>query len=466
MVWHDKTAMLQRFRVFDPSGEVYTGDAEIVANAFAKGDQARPSVAALSTKEFVAVWQSDGQDGDGGGIFGRRFDANGQPTGGEFQVSSYTKTDQIRPDVAADGKGGFVVAWDSNGQDGDEEGIFAQRFAPGAKKAGKEFGVNVHTDLSQRNPAVAAHKDGTFAVAWEAYKQPGGSDLDVMARCWDAGGKALSSEVMVNTTTKYKQMEPDIASMPDGGWYVVWMSLAEDGDGYGVYGQKLDAKCKKSGKPMLLNTHTKGEQSFPSVISDGLGQLVVAWQSSTNPGLKTGYYSVYSQRLDASGNLVAGEQKVSDGSQVQWRPQLAMAADGQYLAGWQYSDTAAKSWRLRVAAHVPQWPAPRWRLGRGASKSRTELALAARPDGVALALWRADGLDGDGGTIVARRTRISTCAPGACVCEPHSARCDGDKAVSCDPVGAKQTSVDCAASKSVCRFGQCVVCAQGKCTAK
>ena len=49
--------------------------------------------------------------------------------GNEFQVNTYTPNNQLFPAVAADSDGNFVVAWQSEGQDGSSNGVFAQRFA-------------------------------------------------------------------------------------------------------------------------------------------------------------------------------------------------------------------------------------------------------------------------------------------------------------------------------------------------
>ena len=49
--------------------------------------------------------------------------------GSEFRVNTYTTNYQDGPTVSADGNARFVVVWSSYGQDGDNEGVFAQRFA-------------------------------------------------------------------------------------------------------------------------------------------------------------------------------------------------------------------------------------------------------------------------------------------------------------------------------------------------
>ena len=44
---------------------------------------------------------------------------------GEFQVNTYTTSEQSDPSIAALSDGGFVVTWTSLGQDGHDRDIYA-----------------------------------------------------------------------------------------------------------------------------------------------------------------------------------------------------------------------------------------------------------------------------------------------------------------------------------------------------
>src|SRR4029079_14340491 len=65
----------------------------------------------------------------GYGIFAQRYNAAGTAQlPREFRVNTYTSSSQLLHAVAADASGDFVVAWQSSGQDGDGDGIYAQRY--------------------------------------------------------------------------------------------------------------------------------------------------------------------------------------------------------------------------------------------------------------------------------------------------------------------------------------------------
>jgi hypothetical protein len=86
-----------------------------------------PQVACDSAGNFVVVWQGNMQDGSYFGAFGQRYASDGSPLGTEFRVNAYTTYTQRFPDVAFSSNGEFLVAWESDGQDGSSYGIFGQR---------------------------------------------------------------------------------------------------------------------------------------------------------------------------------------------------------------------------------------------------------------------------------------------------------------------------------------------------
>ena len=99
---------------------------EFQVNTYTTLSQTQSQVTLDDSGRFVVVWMS--ADAWNYGIFGQRYDNAGNAVGGEFQVNTYTTSEQWRPDVAADADGDFVVVWQSGDQDGSSWGVFAQRF--------------------------------------------------------------------------------------------------------------------------------------------------------------------------------------------------------------------------------------------------------------------------------------------------------------------------------------------------
>jgi hypothetical protein len=110
------------FSISDIYYQVYDGAGHAVgaigqANVDSGGGRYDAAVAALSDGGFVITWQ--GGDGDGNGIFGRRFGFDGSALDQhEFAVSQLRAGDQSAPDVAALANGGFATAWIDSAADG------------------------------------------------------------------------------------------------------------------------------------------------------------------------------------------------------------------------------------------------------------------------------------------------------------------------------------------------------------
>ena len=157
--------------------------AEFQVNTYTTGRQALPSVSVSPAGGFVVAWASEFGDGNAYGTFARRFDAAGSPLGSDFVVNTYTLGDQygLSGQVAHDARGNFVVSWISTGQDGSSYGSFAQRFSASGARRGAEFRVNTYTTGSQIRPASASDAVGNFLVTWDSAGQDG-SDNGVFAQ--------------------------------------------------------------------------------------------------------------------------------------------------------------------------------------------------------------------------------------------------------------------------------------------
>jgi Ca2+-binding RTX toxin-like protein len=99
---------------------------EFIVNTLTDGGQGDPSLAALPTGGFVAVYESAGE------IRGQVFDAFGARVGDEFVVTTSTSGVQSIPKVTALADGRFVVTWadSSSSHSDDDVGVRQQVFDP------------------------------------------------------------------------------------------------------------------------------------------------------------------------------------------------------------------------------------------------------------------------------------------------------------------------------------------------
>jgi hypothetical protein len=304
---------------------------EFHVNTYTSSYQSRQAVGMDGDGDFVVAWMSDGQDGDSGGIFAQRFDSSGSAVGAEFQVNALTTKGQSWPVVGMDGDGDFVVVWESYGQDGDSWGIFAQRYDSSGSAVGAEFLVNTDTTSSQASAAVGMDGDGDFVVVWRSWRQ-GGPQYGILAQRYDSSGSAVGAEFLVNTYTTSSQIRPDVGMDGDGDFVVAWESYGQDGDGWGIFAQRYDSSGAALGAEFQVNTYETDMQSQPAVGMDGDGDFVVVWESYGQDGSDWG---IFAQRYDSSGSAVGAEFQVSTYT-TSWQtwPAVGMDGDGDFVVVW------------------------------------------------------------------------------------------------------------------------------------
>jgi len=327
---------------YDAEGN--TQGAEFRINTRTASAQQDPSVTGLAGGGFVVTWESYyDQDGDGSGVYGRRYDAQGNAQGTEFLINTETQNWQADPSVTALSNGGFVVTWDSwgqdgsrdLGQDGSRDGVYGQRYDANGNPQGTEFQVNQYTADWQRDSSVTGLAGGGFVVAWSSWQQDG-SDYGVYARHYDAEGNPQGAEFQANTETENRQYDSSVTGLADGGFVVTWESYGQDGGGWDVYGQRYDATGDAQGTEFLINTETEDFQTDPSVTALSSGGFVVTWVSWGQDG-----EFIYGRRYDAQGTAQGGEFRVSTETGMrswQYIPSMTGLADGGFVVTWQSGD--------------------------------------------------------------------------------------------------------------------------------
>jgi len=306
---------------------------EFRVNTYTTGNQQSYGIRLVSADaagDFVVVWTSYRQDGHREGVFGQRYDSVGAPLGAEFQVNSYTTERQASPSIAASADGSFVVVWDSRNQDGSNLGVFGQRYDGNGVPRGSEFRVNSYTTDLQYGPSVAQGSDGSFLVVWTSWQGP--EATEVQGQRYDSAGGALGAEFRVNSYTTGFQELAAAASLGDGGFVVVWVGDSL-GVQHGIIGQRFDSQGIPLGTEFRVNSYTIQSQTFPSVASDASGNFVVVWQNGDQDGQDFG---IFGQRFDSAGMPQGNEFQVNTyTTDHQMYPCVASDAGGNFVVAWQ-----------------------------------------------------------------------------------------------------------------------------------
>jgi hypothetical protein len=382
-------------------------------NTYTTADQYGRAIAVDARGNFVVAWQSEGQDGSGYGIFAQRFDAAGVPQGPEFRVSTVTASDQLIPSVAADPRGGFVVAWSS--PDGTSDGAFARRFDAAGAPRGPEFLVNTATTGRQELPAVAFDAGGNFVVTWEGDEYA----RNVHARLYDASGTPKGAEFRVNAYTTGTDGSSVVAFDGAGNFVVVWQ--AGDGSARGVFGRRFDATGTPRGPEFRVNTYVTSYQSAPALAVAADGAFVVAWHSYMGPGEPDP--GVFAQRYRPDGTPAGAEFRVHTfTTSLQRKPGLAMDATGNFVVAWDSFAQDGDGYGV-FAQRYDEAGTPRggeFSVNAFTTGQQSIPAVASDPSGNFVVAWHG-GQDGSGFGVFAQRfggllpaaLRVDTAAAGS-----------------------------------------------------
>lgn len=157
-------------RCLDPHG---AGADEIQVNQTTAGLQYRPRLARFDDGRFAVVWQDT--LGQSSFVYRRvmlrRFDADCEPAGPETQVNQFDEGIQDLPEISLDGDGHYVIVWQSFPEDFEQQGIYGRRMNLAGDFLGDEFAIHQEIEAYQDFPTVSGLPDGGFIVTWESAGQ-------------------------------------------------------------------------------------------------------------------------------------------------------------------------------------------------------------------------------------------------------------------------------------------------------
>ncbi|MBE9102857.1 cadherin domain-containing protein, partial [Vacuolonema iberomarrocanum] len=268
---------------FDSAGVAQGGEIQVAGDGFAATEI--PSIAIdPDSGEFVVAWVADGF----GSIRAQRYDSSGNPVGGEIAVSTAPNV-KGKASIAMDQNGNFVVVWESDGQDGSNTGIYGRRFDSSGNPLGAEFLINNTTTGRQQSPSVAMDQDGNFVVAWETENQDGAA-FGIYARRYDSSGAALDDEFQVNLSF-YPGDRSGISPIQTGNQRNPIVTYEQDGDSFAIAWTDDDSGISETavkrfnefgtaqGVDTIANVNTTGNKTAPSIAIDSESDFVAVWTS-------------------------------------------------------------------------------------------------------------------------------------------------------------------------------------------
>ncbi len=357
-------------------------------NSRSSGNQRAPRISTDGDGNWVAVWEDDRDDNDVYQIYARRFDARGCETVHDFTVNTVSSGQQRKPAVAMAADGRFVVVWEDDAGGNGYYEIKARGFNSDGSQRFAVRTVNASSSGQQLKPAVAMDGAGNFVVVWEDDTDDNGV-YQIRARGFDAMGNPVLSERTVNATSAGQQRRPTIAMRPSGDFVVVW----EDDAGSNGYYQIKARGYRKDGTQRFsqrtVNTPPDGQQLKPAVFMEPNGRFVVAWEDDAGGN---GYWQIKMRGFTSAGVERFGQKTVNTTSSGQQRkPSIAGSAEG-FVVTWEDDTGDDGKYQIKARGFKTDGSVVMGQLTVNRDKEGQQLVPAAAmgPSGRFIVVWQDD----------------------------------------------------------------------------
>jgi len=324
--YYDMTSSPPDFGATPPSPDRF---ADRQVNSVSTRDQRQPRVAPAANGGWIAVWEDDSQGAAGVyQIYARGFDSNGCERFHDRTINSDPNGQQLKPAIASNPAGSFVVVWEDDSDQNGSYQIKARGFGPDGTQRFSQRTINAVTTGQQRRPTIAMDASGNFVVVWED-DSDGNGVYQIKARGFDAAGNQRIPQFTVNTVSAGQQLKPAIATSNAGDFVVVW---EDDSNTNAIYQIKMlgfNASGAQRFSQKTVNAIADGQQRWPAIAINPSGEFVVVWQDDSN---ENAIYQIKGRGFNADGDERIAQFTVnatSSGQQV--HPSIAMNAAGQFV---------------------------------------------------------------------------------------------------------------------------------------
>lgn len=268
-----------------------------------------------------------------------------QPNGVPICVSIQTiGISAEAPAVVSDGVGGAIIAWEDN-RDHEYTDIYTERVDSTGNTLWTLNGVAICTDRYDYYPSIVSDGSGGAIINWidtryglgHLYFQRVNSSGTPL---WALGGVAIF--------TTYEAYLPTMVSDGSGGAIITWY---DDRNGFGIgniFAQHVNSSGNAVWAANGISIATVGNDQSPTITSDGLGGAIITWEDGRTG--TTG--NIYAQHVDSSGNALwtTNGVVVCTAARNQYDPTIVSDGSGGAIIAWQ--DTRNEIYYNIYAQHV------------------------------------------------------------------------------------------------------------------
>ncbi|MBN2021737.1 MAG: trypsin-like serine protease [Pirellulales bacterium] len=267
--------------------------------------------------DFIVTWsQNNGTTAEPDwDVYFQRFDANGAAIDLEPRMANIeTEHAQRYSTVAMDIDGDFVVAWQSEDQDGSGYGVYAQAYSRGGEIVG---GLNEIQVLTISESTTNA----SFRLEFDLDVEDGvdGPKTDIITYAGNLEDTAAQIEAAIanmgvlGLTVQVEVLDETQLAIEFTGEYggrdVPPLVIHREPGGNGSLQLRVETEGISS--EFQVNDTTDGDQLFASAAMDAQGNYIISWTSFGQDGDAPNESNIYAKRFTSSEILVGSATALS-----------------------------------------------------------------------------------------------------------------------------------------------------------
>lgn len=210
--------------------------------------------------------------------------------------------DQLYPKIVSDGSGGAIITWEDKRNSNTDINIYTQRINSFGIVQWTSDGVTIcDTIRNQTTPAIADDGSGGAIIVWRDQRDVS-LISDIFAQRIDASGVVQwTTNGIPICETPESQFSPTIISDGSGGAIIAWNDFQNAIGNSDIYSQKINSSGEKqwTENGVVICQQIGGEQ-FLSMVSDGSGGAIIAWEDTREDNNDP---DIYVQRINALGQV-------------------------------------------------------------------------------------------------------------------------------------------------------------------
>ncbi|MEO0423789.1 MAG: hypothetical protein AAF184_15735 [Pseudomonadota bacterium] len=273
-------------RRFDAAGQ---GGSEILVNERTAGDQMAPVLAALADGGAVIAWTESTAD-TASRVVLSRLDRDGKAHEGDVTVDASASYRTTSPSLARGADGSVAVAYARfDGDTGHSLGVWLRILGADGEWQSPARRVG---DVGAVEPVVAAHPDG-FVIAWHANSTASDASYHVLAARLDHAGERVSPVAQVSAPGQAAHHNgAAVAAHADG---TIAIAYNRRGGPQGeVLLRRFDAQLAPLDEAVSLTLANAGDRALTEAVGSQRlafaedGTLLAAWQGALDADEENG----------------------------------------------------------------------------------------------------------------------------------------------------------------------------------